>query len=244
MQTGTLSFGGNSYTQTAGATRLNGGALTKAGTSMSIQGGTLEGVGTLTGNVNNSGGTLSPGLSPGQLNETGAYTQGASGAFSVEIGGLTVGTQYDRAAISGAATLNGTLNIALINAFEPNIGDSFTIMTFGSRSGDFTTVNGLTIGNGKLFQKTVTATSVILDVIPEPPTATTTPTQTATHTPTATATATETPTATETATPTPTPSPTPTATSAFASCDTTPRSGCMVPPRAGEAQDQEQHRSK
>src|SRR5262249_59017179 len=99
------------YTQPAGATRLNGGAISSSST-MNIQGGTLEGFGTLTGNVNNSGGTLSPGLSPGQLNETGAYTQGASGAFSTEIGGLTVGTQYDRAAISGAATLAGTLNIS------------------------------------------------------------------------------------------------------------------------------------
>ncbi len=98
---GTLAFTG-SYTQTAGATRLNGGAISSSQT-MNIQGGTLDGVGTLTGNVNNSGGTLSPGLSPGQLNETGAYTQGGGGAFTTEIGGLTVGTQYDRAAISGSA---------------------------------------------------------------------------------------------------------------------------------------------
>ena len=131
---GTMSFSG-SYTQTAGVTRLNGGAISSS-TTMNIQGGTLEGNGTLAGTVNNSGGTLSPGLSPGQVNETGNYTQGASGAFTTEVGGLTVGTQYDRAAISGAATLAGTLNISLINGYEPNIGDMFTIMTFGSRSGD------------------------------------------------------------------------------------------------------------
>src|SRR6185503_5962428 len=126
---------------------------TKTGTAMNVSGGTVEGAGTLTANVNNTGGTLSPGLSAGQLNQTGAYTQGASGSFNVEIGGLTVGTQYDRAAITGAATLAGTLNISLINGFEPNIGDTFTIMTFGSRSGDFTTVNGLTLPNDKAFQK-------------------------------------------------------------------------------------------
>jgi hypothetical protein len=209
---GTLSFGG-SYTQTSGVTRLNGGAM--SGGSMAIQGGTLEGVGTLTGNVNNSGGTLSPGLSAGQLNESGAYTQGASGAFSVEIGGLTVGTDYDRAAISGAATLNGTLNIALINAFEPNIGDSFTIMTFGSRTGDFVTVNGLNVGNGKIFQRVVSATDVVLNVVAGPtatPTSTATSTSTATVTHTATHTPTETATPTETGTPTATATPTPTST--------------------------------
>jgi hypothetical protein len=220
---GTMDFSG-SYTQTAGVTRLNGGAITKTSGTMTISGGTLEGIGTLTGNVNNSGGTLSPGLSAGQLNETGAYTQGASGAFSVEIGGLTVGTQYDRAAITGAATLNGTLNIALINAFEPNLGDSFTIMTFGSRTGDFTTVNGTNIGNGKVFQKTVTGTTVVLDVVAA---ATATPTHTSTHTatetatPTATDTPTDTPTAT--ATPTTTDTPTPTSTStATPGCPPTP----------------------
>jgi hypothetical protein len=168
---GTMSFS-HTYTQTAGVTRLNGGAISSSST-MSIQGGTLEGNGTLTGNVNNSGGTLSPGLSAGQLNETGAYTQGASGAFTTEIGGLTVATQYDRAAITGAATLAGTLNISLINGFEPDIGDTFTVMTFGSRSGDFTTVSGTSIPNGKVFQKNVSGTSVVLEVIAEPTTTTT-----------------------------------------------------------------------
>jgi len=205
---GTIDFSG-SYTQTAGVTRLNGGAISKTGGTMSIQGGTVEGFGTLTGNVNNSGGTLSPGLSPGQLNETGAYTQGASGAFKTEIGGLTVGTQYDRAAISGAATLAGALNIILINGYEPNIGDMFTVMTFGSRSGDFTTVTGASIPNGKLFQKNISGTNVILEVVAAP-TPTPTPTPTVTPTPTATSTPTTTPTPTETVTPTPSATSTPT----------------------------------
>jgi hypothetical protein len=205
---GTLAFDGT-YTQTAGVTRLNGGSVTKTGTSMSIQGGTLEGTGTLTGNVNNSGGTLSPGLSPGQLNESGAYTQGASGAFNVEIGGLTVATEYDRAAITGAATLAGTLSINLINAYEPNVGDTFTIMTFGSHSGDFTTVTGTSIPNGKMFQKNTNATNVVLQVVLAP-TPTATPTPTVTPTPTKTAT----PTSTLTLTPTPVP----TSTAAAGNC--------------------------
>src|SRR6185369_10537384 len=107
-----------------------------------------------------------------------------------EIGGLTVGTDYDRAAITGAATLAGTLNISLINGFEPNIGDTFTIMTFGSRSGDFATVNGTTIPNGKAFQKTVNATSVVLAVVAVTTTTTTTTTTSTTLTTTSTTTTT------------------------------------------------------
>ena len=59
---GTLGFTGV-FTQTAGFTILNGGDI---GTSsgLNIQGGTLKGKGTITGNVFN-GGTVAPGLSPG-----------------------------------------------------------------------------------------------------------------------------------------------------------------------------------
>jgi len=206
---GTLSFGGT-YTQTAGFTRLNGGAITKTGVAMTIQGGTLEGTGTLTGTVNNTGGTVGPGLSAGQLNHTGAYTQASGGTFKSEIGGLTVGSQYDRLATSGAATLGGTLDIVLIDGFDPNVGDTFTVMTFGSRTGDFNHVAGLVIGGGKVFQKIVNATDVTLVVTTGP-----TPTPTATPTFTPTPTVTETPTPTTTITPTRTATPTPTVTPTF-----------------------------
>ena len=63
----------SSYTQTAGATRLNGGSISSVQT-INLQGGTLEGTGTLSATVNNTGGTVAPGLSAGQLNETGNYT--------------------------------------------------------------------------------------------------------------------------------------------------------------------------
>ena len=39
----------------------------------------------------------------------------------------------------GVATLNGTLTVTLANGYVPTSGDSFQIMTFASRSGDFTT---------------------------------------------------------------------------------------------------------
>jgi len=201
---GTISFIA-AYTQTAGATRLNGGAIASAST-MSIQGGTIDGNGTLTANVNNSGGAAAPGLSPGLINEAGAYAQGASGAFHVEIGGLTAGTQYDRYAISGTATLNGSLNISLINGYVPSLGDSFTIMTFASHSGDFSSMTGQSIGNGTMFQRTVSPTNVVLTVIlaPSPtPTLTGTPTNSPTTTPTASVTATPTPSPTVSPTPTP-----------------------------------------
>ena len=66
--------------------------------------------------------------------------------------------------ISGAATLDGMLNLALVNGFSPAIGNSFQVMTFGSRTGQFATINGLAIGNGKQFTPAYTATSLTLNV--------------------------------------------------------------------------------
>ena len=145
IQGGSLAFSGG-YTQTAGETKLNGGALSSS-TTLNIQGGTLSGTGTVTANVSN-GGLVSPGASPGILNITGTYTQTSTGALNIEIGGLTAGSQFDQLAISGLATLNGTLNISLINGFTPSPGDTFQIMTFASRSGGFSATTappGLTV---------------------------------------------------------------------------------------------------
>ena len=138
VQSGTISV--NNYTQTAGTTKLTGGAFTDT-TTIAIQGGTLAGSGTVTGPVVVSGtGALSPGLSPGALSLPTSYVQQApSGAFNVELGG-TAPAQYDRAAVGGAATLAGILNVTLINGFVPQPGDTFTIMTYASHTGTFTQV--------------------------------------------------------------------------------------------------------
>jgi hypothetical protein len=141
VQSGTLNMSSSSYTQTAGTTRVTGGAFTSS-TTISIQGGVLAGSGTVTGPVIVSGtGALAPGLSPGTLNLVGNYTQQApNGAFNVEIGGTTPGAQYDQANISGTgsvATLAGNLNVSLVNGFVPSAGDSFTIMSYLSRTGTF-----------------------------------------------------------------------------------------------------------
>jgi hypothetical protein len=119
IQSGTINS--NNYTQTAGTTKLTGGAFTSTAT-IGIQGGTLAGTGTVTGPVVVSGtGALSPGLSAGTLALTGTYTQQApNGAFNVEIGGLAPGTQHDRANVTSTTTLAGILNVSLINF--PSVG--------------------------------------------------------------------------------------------------------------------------
>ena len=162
VQTGTLQFS-TSYTQTAGALSLEGGAVL-ASVPLAIQGGSLAGSGTVTGNVNMNG-HLAPGLSPGSLTVTGAFTPTAASAFDVEIGGLTPATEHDRAILNTAPVLAGTLNVSLINGFVPADLDTFTILTFPSATGTFSTLNVPPLPGGLVWQIFYTPTTVFLKVI-------------------------------------------------------------------------------
>jgi len=92
------------------------------------------------------------------------FTQSAAGSVTVDIASAASFGVLD---VTGAATLNGTLTINRTGGFEPNLGDTFVVMSFDSRGGDFTAINGLAIGNGKQFSATFDATSLTLEVVPQ-----------------------------------------------------------------------------
>jgi uncharacterized repeat protein (TIGR01451 family) len=162
VQSGTLALTfGAPYTQSAGSTILNGGNIS-TNTTLNIQGGTLSGAGTITGNVSN-GGTVAPGASPGIMNITGNYIQTSTGALNIEIGGLTAGTQFDRLNITGTTTLDGTLTVTRLNNFFPHVGNSFQAVTFASHSGTFAAINGLIFCDGLFFEANLGSTS--LDIV-------------------------------------------------------------------------------
>ncbi len=139
VQAGRLAFN-DVYRQTNGTTFLNGGELECRREVLDVLGGRITGTGGIFANVV-SAGEVSPGVSAGELNISGAYTQTASGILNIEIGGLTAATEFDRFAVGGRATLAGALNVSVINNFNPSVGNSFQIMTYGSRTGEFSTVN-------------------------------------------------------------------------------------------------------
>jgi filamentous hemagglutinin len=125
------------FVQTDGLTRVIGTlAMTQAGSAFELQGGTLDGTGTISstgGNIENTGGTISPGLSIGTLTAT-SLTQSGGGELSIEIG---AGGAADLLVLTGSATLGGTLRVTRSGAFTPLVGDSFLILTCGSRIGEF-----------------------------------------------------------------------------------------------------------
>jgi hypothetical protein len=126
--------------------------------------------GNLNGNTSNSG-TLNIGdavKQAGAETVTGTYTQNAAGALAIDIGGTTAGTQFDQLTITGAASLNGTLNLDLINGFVPTMTETFDIINFASLTGTFATVNGTMINSNEHFGVVYGATSVTLDVLTGP----------------------------------------------------------------------------
>jgi hypothetical protein len=149
----------STFVQTAGSTLLNGGGISIGTGTLNINGGSLGGAGTVTGNVSNAG-AVSPGASAGTLAITGNYTQTATGVLNIEVGAAS----YDVLQVGGAATLAGTLNITRLSGYVPPAGSSFPVLTYASRSGSFTTTNGLDTGGGQTFQPTFGATAFALNV--------------------------------------------------------------------------------
>src|SRR5262249_42618417 len=105
---------------------------------------------------------------------TGSYTQ-STGVLNIDIGGTTAATQFDQLTISGAASLNGTLNLDLINSFVPTLGETFDILNASSVGGTFATVNGTAINSMEHFTVlyNMPANTVTLDVVSGPATSAT-----------------------------------------------------------------------
>ncbi len=142
-------------------TYLSNGTLTN--TETINNNGTLKGTGTLvqSGTFSNSStGIIAPGASPGKLTITGSLNLG-SGAYNCEIYGTTQGTTYDWLAISGIVTLTNAQLAVNWGSFVPFAGDEFTILTCGSRTGEFTSVTIPSV-SGLQFTVLYGATSVVI----------------------------------------------------------------------------------
>jgi autotransporter-associated beta strand protein len=143
--TGTLTLTGtDTYT---GPTTVDAGTLEVDGSIASAEtlinsGGVLTGSGSIRGNVVNNG-VVSPGSPTGTLTISGNYTQNSSGTLRIGIAGTAPG-QFGLLAVSGHATLGGTLQIVPINGFQLAVGNKLTFLTAtGGVSGNFSTIENL-----------------------------------------------------------------------------------------------------
>lgn len=131
------------------------------------EGAILEGSGTVEEYLINSG-TVSPGTSPGEINVSGDYTQEPSGTLEIELGGTYASIEHDTLFVTSLATLDGTLNVHLINDFVPQVGDFFHIVSYGTREGEFATENLPDLPPGLGWQIDYTAERITLTVVEQP----------------------------------------------------------------------------
>jgi T5SS/PEP-CTERM-associated repeat protein len=124
----------------------------------------VGGDGTLDADVANNG-KVAPGLSAGLLSIDGHYDQDKQGRLAIELGGTMPGAQHDVLSISGTASLDGTLEVSLINDFMPSAGQTFDILTaMGDISGNFQTEVLPMLSSGLFFDVTYSTSAVTLVV--------------------------------------------------------------------------------
>jgi hypothetical protein len=148
-----------------GILQLSGGTLDAQ--FVEVFGGTLRGSGLITtgsgsipGQVESRGGTVSPGNGVGTLSIEGRFANAVDSTLAIELGGLAAGTQHDQLLVDGPVALDGTLHVSPLG-FTPFAGDTFTILTADSFSGQFT---NLLLPANYTWAVNYGATNVVLSV--------------------------------------------------------------------------------
>ncbi|MFH1418717.1 MAG: Ig-like domain-containing protein [Planctomycetota bacterium] len=127
--------------------------------------GTVSGNGTIEGDVS-SVGLVEPGPLASTLTVEGNYDQYPGGTLRVELGGTQPG-EFDKLVITGDSLLAGTLELFLLDGFDPQLGDSFEILTAASILDKFSTITGWDLGGGKIMyvDYSTTAATVRVDTV-------------------------------------------------------------------------------
>lgn len=133
----TLTTFGHTTIQPGGTIHLNGGTVDSQ--AIVVTGGSISGHGSAIGNIDIEEGEISPGgLGPGNsagiLFVEGIFAQRAGATMRIEIGGLEPGDefvdpQFDNLVVDGSVVIDGTLDVSLIEGFDPQANDAFEIIT-------------------------------------------------------------------------------------------------------------------
>jgi hypothetical protein len=136
----------------------------------------LHNAGSINFTLNQQGGTLQPGASPGTTNILGDYNMSPAAIYEVELLDLSgAGIGNDLVAVSGIngiANLDGTLDVLDIGYVGTEaLGDTFVILTAtGGVNGTFASASLPALGGGLSLQVLYGPNDVRLTVVPEPST--------------------------------------------------------------------------
>jgi hypothetical protein len=134
------------YSQSLGKTTVQDGTL--VATLVNLQGGYLNGFGTVQAAVHNAALVhVGTDETTGILTVDGDYTQTTGGTLITRIGGLAPGAEFDQLQVTGTAHLAGTIGVSLLGTYVPDPGDTFRVVLATAADGVFSKVRG----EGKLF---------------------------------------------------------------------------------------------
>ncbi len=112
--------------------------------------------------INN--GTLAPGLQLGSITAQ-TYLQTSTGALDIQLRGVTADPEHDRLVVTGNTSINGKLDVSLLSGFVPAAGNSFTLLTAGSITGNFSTIELPQLTAGLVWRVNQTSTAFTLSVV-------------------------------------------------------------------------------
>lgn len=142
---------------------LGEGPLPPQGIELS---GDVTGAGDFGGNITFSG-TYSPGNSPAEVDFE-DFALGASAILEIQLGGTRAGRDFDLLVASGMALLDGTLEVALIDGFEPAPGDTFEFLRASEIAGRFERAVLPRFGDGLTLELVPGPAAYLLRVTPVP----------------------------------------------------------------------------
>ncbi len=110
-------------------------------------------------------GDLRPGNSPAIVTFDNNVGFGSGSVTTIELAGVMPGSEYDQVRVTGALTLDGALNIALLEGYAPAAGDSFDIFDWGTLSGTFANLSLPPLAGGMTWNTSQLYATGVLSVV-------------------------------------------------------------------------------
>jgi hypothetical protein len=109
---------------------------------------------------------VAPGFSPATIEFDGNVNLGSTATLEIELGGPIPGGDFDQVHVAGALSLDGTLEVSLIDGFAPELGHTFDVLDWNSLTGAFSTIVLPTLPGGRQWDASQLYTAGVLSVAP------------------------------------------------------------------------------
>jgi len=161
--------GTGTYTLQGGTLDLTGGAILPGGGTavFNFSGGRLKNAANINIPLNQTGGTIAPGASPGTTAMSANYTMGSAATYEAELVGGS--NTSDLITVAGTATLAGQLDTVPLGGMT--VGSTYTILTAGTLAGAFVNAPAGTFSqDGVTYSISYAnnAVTLVVTAVPEP----------------------------------------------------------------------------